>query len=309
MKKVILGIVLINQLVIGMDLPTTSSGEQERRSNLRETTVAQLSINDLQDMIRDSVKMAVIANTQEFREAVNEVSSQLKEALNQRINFQAMNFQTVLERKEEEHKREKEILEAKLAEKEKSCELRGILLKINVNDRTPISDKAENIQQLEVLERHVRTESIYKRCLAFNELIGRTDLGVSATQEDLDAVHNYVKNTAVMAPVKPVEKPASNAPRRDWVIWFRELGGYDKYRSKSREFTCSIEGPSQGVDWLFFVCNRRAAEAYDNQMNEYNKQLSMYHERIKNAEAVKFPTEEFDRLVSDVNRFFTEGLH
>ena len=71
---------------------------------------------------------------------------------------------------------------------------------------------------------------------------------------------------------------------------------------------CVFGGRNLVLDPKITESINRATTTYNNRLNEYNRQQNLYKDQIKKAEAVNFPAEEFNRLVDNANRFFTEGL-
>ena len=336
MKKVVLGIALLNQLVNGMDLPNSSSGGQEQQSNqlvsvtnARETTVAQLPVNDLQDMIRNSVRESVSAvmgdqlvNTREFQVSLNVVSLRLRDAFQQQMNMQAVNFQTVLNRQEDEHQREIEARDAQLEEArnerirvEREKELQSQISRVFVVNKSLKPEKimirsAEINRMTDIFRKHNAVQNEYSKLALFSGLYGREDLEVKAKQSDLTKLSEYVSSTRISP--KPVA-PAliRDAFRKECLLgsWYYVFPDEDFIRGKyGLEYAirpASLFDRKNQYDVLNRYNHCKDVENAER-MNTYNNAMSRWNAEVSRASAVPLPSEEFDLLIEQFNTFLSK---
>lgn len=254
-----------------------------------------------------------------------------------RMQEMARQFQEQLQREREAHAQEMAAEREKRSETEKAKAqlerekiLRGILLHISVEDKTLIRITANDILQLDILERHVKTDEVYQRFLPYCELFGRRDLGVVATQKDLSDVREYISETLVNVPdaKAPREKPVLHCTTNKWggwggdvewkngrhcggdhgawvnpvlVVWLNEMG-----ESNFPTWWWNKYAPSWPGQQLTAAVGR-AMVTYNDRLTVYNEQQAKYKSQIEHAQAIPFPSDGFNRLVDQVNKFLTEG--
>ncbi len=264
----------------------------------------------------------------EYLKQIQESAESLQREYLKQIQEMEKQFQEELQREREAHAQEMAAGREKLSEAEKAKAqlerekiLRGLLLHINVEDKTPIRITADDIMQLDVLERHVKTDEIYQRFLPYSELFGRADLGVLVTQEDLFAVFNYINITRVSpepAPLILIRDPHKGPKNWNTYVscadmWFL----IKKYRMLEIAWNCpsgtdygevhtsaAYGNESSNLERFNYYKNLENAE----RQRVYNDALAKRDAELRLAQEALFPSREFNCLVEQVNSFLSEGL-
>jgi len=185
-----------------------------------------------------------------------------------------------------------------------------------------------DIQQIgDPMLKHNRLQQEYNKFVLFSELYGKTELGVFATTEDLNAVNHY-SNTPV--PVEPQPYPHfpnirheffANLDQTDWcyyndpfltlkkyvmvnqklIKWLEEMGEMISNKMISSKKITPFSG-LLNVDKVVIeltILN----EAKQRALTTYNNRMALYRTQKSQYEALVFPTEAFNRLVDQFNEF------
>lgn len=300
-------------------------------SDAEELTVADLKLNEFREEFKTLMYSCISAF---YGEQAKEdpkfklLATVLDDKHKSQMRTLAMLAQSEKNRQKDTFDRQMEAKDAQLEEVrnekirvEKVNTLRGILLKIPVVDKTPISMRAANMLQLDVIERNKRADEFYKRFVPYSELFGRTDLDVVATPDDLGCLNNYINGTKVrqLEPVIPSfqEKGGANwwgEPNVDWGEYNRVVSlvpeARQPYVYENYGRASFGEGwPGHGTKWKDWAARSRFISTGNAGIARINQgRRDTYNAEIARSSSVPFPAEEFNRLVDQVNKFFTEGL-
>ena len=305
--------------------------------------VSQINVDSFRTIIRDAVTDVLGDRLPPDTESMVDTAIRVaargveREHITQ-MRILAIQAQAEIDRREDAHEHELADREARQAETEKQRvqaekinTLRGILLHIPVTDKNPIMLRAANLIELDILERHKKVDELYKRFLPYSELFGRTDLDVVATSDDLDAVRYYVNETVIapLTAVEPPKKPYLVGTDYGWgnrggdVEWNNgRRGGSDHGAWVNPALVGWLNGMGEdnftkwwwnkyAPSWPGEQLNAavgRAMSTYNGRLATYQSQKSQHESQVEHAKAMVFPSESFNRLVDQVNRFFTEGL-
>ena len=300
------------------------------QSVCRSTQLAQLDVNSFRNIIRDAISDVLderqMANNRELFEMAVRVAARAveREHANQ-LNVFAIQAQSDIDRLECSHQHEISSLQEQLDETkrqktkaEQLIALRGLLLQIPVADKSIITERAINIEQLGILERHAKVSELYKKFSVYKELFGRNDLGVVATKQDLTSVKKYIHDTTVRK--KPIQPTMIREIRNGFInrhVSFSEMTFLMK-KYGMLDIAWNYEGTDIGEvhkSWAYgpehenirmFNHFKDIENTY--RKNTYNKELALYNSEYDRALHAVFPSESFNRLVDQVNKFFIEGL-
>ena len=245
---------------------------------------------------------------------------------NMQVQIAGIQVQNIFDRCMREKENEINALKERYNNIEKKYILRGLLLRINITDKTLIQYRATDIEQMSIFERHKVVNEIYEKVLPFAELFGRDDLDVVATRNDFFELKEYLSRTTIQAePIKPRAKPVChnhgycgcrggeiewNYSGWAWINssiqpWLREMGVND---FAAGGWDNRAGGNSWGTQAYINNWHPRAMAEYNRRLKEYNDKTSERNAQIERATAEPFPAEAFNRLIDQVNKFFIEGL-
>ncbi|MBR1734461.1 MAG: hypothetical protein IJ730_03290, partial [Alphaproteobacteria bacterium] len=244
-----------------------------------------------------------------------------------RVGIVATQAKAEIVRREYAHRHEVENLETQLVEKDRQLDqaekintLRGILLHIPITDKTPIMLRAANLIELDILERHNKVDELYKRFLPFSELFGRRDLGVVATPQDLTRVKEYITATYISPkPTRPTFICDVHSGPKSWnkyvsfsdmTFLMRKYGMLDiAWNYEGTDWGEVHTSWAYGPEWKNIeMFNHFKEKENTERICIYNNKLSKHNQEYRQASTQVFPSESFNRLVDNVNRFFTEGF-
>ncbi|MDR0555590.1 MAG: hypothetical protein LBG20_01085 [Holosporaceae bacterium] len=174
-----------------------------------------------------------------------------------------------------------------------------------------INLRSADISRMSVDQRHSVVAEIYDRKLSpFRELLGRSDLGVTATEEDLVVIGRYRNDTEIGQepshpgvrenPITPYGTGISGV--RGWRVenwWFLQ-----KWTGSTTRIIHIREGSYSEVNDFVRDQWSHAWAAYDRALAEYNRSKAQHDARRSRAMAAVFPASAFDRLREQVNGFF-----
>ena len=217
---------------------------------------------------------------------------------------------------------------------EKEKELQGQISRVFLANpslsREIIMIRSEEINRMtDIFKKRAAIQARYSKFAPFSSLLGREDLGVTATVNDLNAVRRYVDETAIapLTAVPPRGRPhlvnvdhgwGNRGGNTEWnngcrgganhdawvnpvlVRWLKEMGEYNFTEKWGNKYA-----PQWPNEQLWAAIDR-ATSTYNNRLNAYKTQKSQYEARIRHAQAVAFPSDAFDRLVEQFNTFLSK---
>lgn len=163
----------------------------------------------------------------------------------------------------------------------------------------------------DIVEKHKITEEVFDKLKLFKVLYKDAN--------DLDALEDYVEQTTIPSmPDKPMEKPilpivGNRGGELEWSgntawingqmqNWLRAMGIHNfppNYDNKKGEW-------SWGTQRYLHDWKPRAESEYARRLTIYEQQMADRNSRIAQAKAMPFPSDSFDRLVSQFNSFVNE---
>ena len=340
MKRMFINLLVIiagNSITYSMepDIPINEIDEAIRSKNIISVNEFIPNVDLNIEKISDNAIFDVLGEHPENEELIKIAFRVAFRAIQREHNMQVqiagIQVQNIFDRCMREKENEINALKERYNNIEKKYILRGLLLRINITDKTLIQYRATDIEQMSIFERHKVVNEIYEKVLPFAELFGRDDLDVVATKEDFSNTEAYIKNTRInmQEPKIPRPKPIlighdlgwgnrggpvewnngrrGGADHGAWVNpilidWFNEMGiyGYDHWWWNKYV-------PNKGSRKFDSAWNRADIE-YSRRLAIYNKQKTEYDIQVRHAESEKFPSESFNRLIDQVNSFLSEGL-
>lgn len=283
----------------------------------------QDAIEETQERYGDSIDVLVSNLDERYREIIDRIAEQFTErrrhieeayeqqhGLMQRMNDELVAINLKLEKERELHSRVSRIF----------CNnpsLRPEKVVKRATDVERISD---------ILEKHRLAKELYEKFNLFSDLYGNTELGVIATQQDLNEFSQYVRDCQVKVAVPDATPPALirgvfSAPvngTRAWncvygsdmqflknkygmleVAWYR----FGKYYTGSdhAEIHCAAAYGNEGANIAYYNHYKDIENA--ERMQKYNDAKNAYARELDRAKSVAFPSESFNRLVDQFNEF------
>ena len=202
---------------------------------------------------------------------------------------------------------------------EREKELHSLISRVFVTNKSLRAEKimirsAEINRMTDIFKKRAAVQAEYSKFELFSGLLGREDLGISAKQDDLTKVSEYLNNTRIS------QKPAMPTLIRE-VFWARALGFFlgephpvfpDEGFIRGKYGLTHILAAGGGllghyeermtVDWY----NRCKDIENTERRNAYNNAMSAWNAEVSRASTIPFPAGEFDRLVEQFNVFVSK---
>ena len=175
---------------------------------------------------------------------------------------------------------------------------------------------------LDINLKHNKVQDEYNKFVLFSELYGNKDLDIVATKNDLNAVKQYVDNTAIIpfTAVPPPQRPSvenvimtfrplfSKLYTVPHILedWLNNMGENNYIKSINDNgggglfvFETNYDKIRHSVD----AAIQRATSTYNNRLTAYQNSKKQHEDQIDKAQAAIFPSESFNRLVDQFNAF------
>ncbi len=217
MKRMFINLLVIivgNSITYSMepDIPINEIDEAIRSKNIISVNEFIPNIDLNIEKISDNAIFDVLGEHPENEElikiAFRVAFRSVQREHNMQMQMAGIQVQNIFDKLIREHENEINTLNSCHNALKKQNALRGLLLRINVTDKTLIQYRATDIEQMNIFERHKVANEIYERGLPFAELFGRDDLDVVATRNDFSKLEEYLNRTTIEAePTKPRSKP------------------------------------------------------------------------------------------------------
>jgi len=150
--------------------------------------------------------------------------------------------------------------------------------------------------------RHNKVQNEYNKFKLFSELYGNKDFGIIATTNDLNAVKMYVDHTVItpFTAVPPPQRPNLDISSYHNLEMSVKRIGLPNIRKWVLEMGENHWDPKVTV--LIFIV-KRATSTYNDRLATYQNSKKQHEDQVAKANAAKFPSESFNRLVDQFNEF------
>lgn len=185
----------------------------------------------------------------------------------------------------------------------KENNLYKILVPSLTKNKSIIKLTSEDIIHMSIPERINKLEELYQEFLLFSDLYGKFDLGIIPTLKDLEDIKNYKENIKVnkLELIKYIEENDNDLCQINWDEYER----ITDIVPESREYVCVYE--YEGKAYFNNFCEKEKFIKIGNEGIDRVNEIKMvsYNNELERASSIEFPTEAFDKLVNQLNIFYS----
>ena len=290
---------------------------------------------------RKTLEEAFERTQEKYRDNIDALISNLQDRYEDILGNVTEQYNERRERMEEAYEQQKALMQRMIDEVtainlklEKERELEARISHVFIANPSLKPEKvvirSSDIEHIaDIFLKHNTVQREYNKFAFFSELYGKTDLGVVATTDDLNAVKQYVNETMIapLTAVEPPKKPYLVSTDHGWgnrggdVEWNNgRRGGPDHGAWVNPALVGWLNGMGEdnftkwwwnkyAPSWPGEQLNaavERAMSTYNSRLATYQSQKSRYEAQIKHAITQVFPSESFNRLVNQFNEFVSK---